>query len=103
MTGPDDTAATQTNATKGLAVSSSTRKPVRVLRKGPNSGGRGLYPACGYRYDGLYTVVGSVVVAGGRGKRDFWRFQLVRNAGQPPIDRNRPNKDEIAAYNSLTA
>ncbi|KAF8537673.1 PUA-like domain-containing protein [Trichophaea hybrida] len=99
-----DTAAQLTNATKTLIMAMSRRKPVRVIRKGPSENNR-LYPSIGYRYDGLYTVVGREIVKGRNGQRDFYRFKLVRNAGQADLAtvRNRPTPDEYAAYQALTS
>ncbi|KAF8250833.1 hypothetical protein K440DRAFT_659085 [Wilcoxina mikolae CBS 423.85] len=99
-----DTAAQLTNATKTLIMAMSRRKPVRVIRKGPSEKNR-LYPSIGYRYDGLYTVVGREVVKGRNGQRDFYRFKLVRNDGQVDLAtvRNRPTPDEYAAYQALTS
>jgi len=84
-------------------MSMTRQTPVRVIRKGPSDKNR-LYPAVGFRYDGLYTVKSREVVRE-RGKRDYYRFKLVRNDGQVPLDnvRNRPTRDEYAAYQAVTS
>ncbi|KAI5782752.1 PUA-like domain-containing protein [Geopyxis carbonaria] len=96
----DDHAPQLTNATKALTLSIATKKPVRVLRKGP--GGK-YSPAAGYRYDGLY-VVQSRAIVGARvsGERDFYRFHLIRMSNQAPIEKGRPTKAEYSAWLQLT-
>ncbi|KAI5848115.1 PUA-like domain-containing protein [Tricharina praecox] len=95
-----------TNATKSLIMSIRTGNPVRVIRRGPSPTSR-IYPSCGFRYDGLYTVTARTPVRARRdspGEHDFYKFTLVRNAGQPPLSnaRNRPTPAEYTAYHRLT-
>ena len=96
-----------TSATKSLIMSIHTRKPVRVIRRGPSPGSR-IYPSCGFRYDGLYTVTGRSLVRAKRNspdEHDFYKFTLVRNPDQPPLSeaRMRPTTDEYLAYNRLVS
>jgi len=95
-----------TNATKALIMSIHTRKPVRVIRRGPSATSR-VYPSCGFRYDGLYTATARSLVRARRNstdEHDFYKFTLVRNPGQPPLSdaRRRPTQAEYAAYSRLT-
>ena len=96
--GVGDAAPQMTNATKSLIMSLNKRNPVRVIRRGPNSG-RGLYPACGFRYDGLYRVVERIQ------GNDLCinRFKLIRLPDQPPLAqaRLRPTRDEYRMYKRI--
>lgn len=91
-----------TDATRSLETSRANQKPVRVIRKGP---GKGRFaPSCGYRYDGLYTVINSEVKRGENQESDFAIFWLVRIEGQKPLEeviRERPTEEEKQIFRKL--
>lgn len=67
---------------KALKISSSTKKPIRVVR-GYTLNSR-YAPAQGYRYDGLYEVVDARRMVGKTGFKTC-RFTFQRLPCQPPI------------------
>ncbi|OBZ72511.1 E3 ubiquitin-protein ligase UHRF1 [Grifola frondosa] len=69
---------------KALLVSSTTGRPVRVVRG--YSSHSDFAPAYGYRYDGLYRVVKAELVTGKSGFK-VCKFEFVRDEGQPQIPR----------------
>lgn len=87
-----------TNATKTLILSTKHRQPVRVLRSSKATGR--WAPSHGIRYDGLYDV-DSYAIKTGSDNKWFYQFVLTRRPGQPPIDRSRPTRVEIAAIHKI--
>lgn len=87
-----------TNATKTLILSTKHRQPVRVLRSSKTNSR--WAPAHGIRYDGLYDVDSYTIKTDTDNKR-FYQFVLVRQPGQPPIDRSRPTRVEIAVIHKI--
>lgn len=75
--------------------------PIRVIRSFNLAVTNPYRPERGYRYDGLYTVVGKQLV---RPENAVWRFLLRRLQGQNPIRCEkgsswaRPTVREIEAY-----
>lgn len=101
----NDTAAQLTKNTRLLMRSITTRRPVRVIRKGPGKR-NSYYPRCGFRYDGLYRVVSYNIESGSGGQRDFYQFHLVRCPGQVPLTdpsvAGHPSRSEYELYLELT-
>ena len=87
-----------TNATKTLILSTKHKQPVRVLRSSKSN--TRWAPSHGIRYDGLYDV-DSYAIKTGPDNKWFYQFVLTRRLGQPPIDRSRPTRVEIAALHKI--
>ncbi|KAF2791737.1 hypothetical protein K505DRAFT_280149 [Melanomma pulvis-pyrius CBS 109.77] len=92
-----------TDNTQRLIESYGSKLPVRVIRS-HNLSKKNIYrPVVGFRYDGLYEVVGYQHVNKEKGEI---RFNLKRCPGQHPIrfqdnTARRPTKFEIEAYHKL--
>ena len=86
--------------TKALLRSIESRRPVRVLR-GSGSKWQGA-PQVGFRFDGLYKVVSSKEVNNGDDGA-YIQFELVRLAGQSPIDRAKPTALQIDQFERIKA
>jgi hypothetical protein len=99
----DDTA---TDATIRMLESYKLRNPVRVLRSSNLALSNPYRPERGYRYDGLYRVIGYQLV---KQEGAVHRFQLVRLPGQNPIrsekgqPSSRPTQWEIQAHDKEVA
>lgn len=85
--------APSSQGTQALQASLVSGKPVRVLRAA--SGKSVFAPSAGLRYDGLYHVVSEHRPKNRKGGL-YEQYKLVREAGQPPIDLNRPSPRERA-------
>lgn len=57
-------------------------------------------PAKGIRYDGLYRIISEGIAKNVRGGA-YVRFKLLREAGQPDIDLNRPTQVEKDVFERL--
>lgn len=87
-----------TDSTQRMLESVHLPYPVRVIRS--FNGKNALYrPRQGYRYDGLYDVVGKQILDIGK---HHYRFKLVRVAGQDPVRYQglgaRPTAEELREY-----
>jgi len=101
----DDKTVQMTDGTRKLIMSWKNEKPVRVIRKGSPTIKAKWYPACGYRYDGLYSVKRATLVRGRRdGDRDFYQFSLERLMNQKLLEEIKriPDRDHKAAWGTLT-
>ncbi|KEF62249.1 uncharacterized protein A1O9_00221 [Exophiala aquamarina CBS 119918] len=77
-----------TSGTQALITSSRTKRPVRVFRSSRLADIVTHKPVQGYRYDGLYKVVGYEVL---KLDRQIYRFGMVRvENGQGPLRENLP-------------
>lgn len=77
-----------TPGTRALITSSRTKVPVRVFRSSRLADIVTHKPVKGYRYDGLYKVVGYEVL---KLDRQIYRFGMVRlEEGQGPLRENLP-------------
>jgi hypothetical protein len=81
------------------------KEPVRVIRSWNLDRKNPYRPLRGFRYDGLYDVVGYTVVDVTQAS---YQFHLVRCPGQPPIRHEdnaarRPTRFEIEAYDKEIA
>ena len=74
-------------ATKAMRVSCSSLRSVRVIRSGTAEGN--FAPSRGLRHDGLYLIESEALEKNKKGGV-YIRFKLVRCAGQPDLDLNRP-------------
>lgn len=82
-------------------LESVNNEPVRLIRS-HNAHSR-FSPEYGFRYDGLYNVVGSEELDPKGSTRQRHRFKLVRVGGQDPIrggsgPEKRPTMQEINEY-----
>ncbi|KAF2017914.1 hypothetical protein BU24DRAFT_449484 [Aaosphaeria arxii CBS 175.79] len=101
--GKDEIASENTNR---LVESVRFKNPVRVIRSSKLGPENPYRPTHGYRYDGLYDVVGYQIV---NPSNAVHRFHLVRRVGQDPLRYgdgmtnpvSRPTKREIAEYEKL--
>lgn len=97
--GKDDTATENTN--RLIESCTTVHEPVRVIRSSNLSPKDPYRPQRGYRYDGLYDVVGYKVVDKAKAGH---MFHLVRCKGQDPIryekdkPSTRPTIYEIERY-----
>lgn len=86
--------------TKAMILNHKNGQPVRLFRSS-NLGSK-FAPELGFRYDGLYSVVGFEVLDPPEEKRKRHRFRLLRCEGQDPIrsegPEKRPTKEEIYEY-----
>jgi len=74
--------------TRALITSSRTKIPVRVFRSSKLADIVAHKPVQGYRYDGLYKVVGYEVL---KLERQIYRFGMIRlTEGQGPLRENLP-------------
>jgi SAD/SRA domain len=89
----------ESRGAKLLLKSFETKKPVRVLRG--NTKWRGS-PYCGYRYDGLYEVVGKGTAKNDKSGMYTW-FELERLSGQDNIQKRIPKKAERDAEEKVAA
>lgn len=79
------------NDTRAMRTAMRLSKSIRVIRGfKANWPGR---PVVGYRYDGLYKIVGEKTEKNVNGGA-YVRFELRREPGQPAIDRSRPTPRE---------
>lgn len=77
--------------TQAMRTAYRLGKSLRVIRGfKANWPGR---PVCGYRYDGLYKIVGEKIEKNVRGGA-YVRFELRREGGQREIDRSSPTARE---------
>ena len=76
------TAAKPTACTQAMMRSIETGKPVRVIRSWQMCGIVGNRPVKGYRYDGLYKVIGKTAL---KERRQIWSFRLKRLGDQGPL------------------
>lgn len=101
----NDTAPQLTKNTRLLLKSIHTRKPIRVIRKGPGKK-NSFYPRAGYRYDGLYRAMNYEIKSGREGQRDYYRFRLERCPGQVPLTdpsiKGHPSRSEYEMFMELT-
>ena len=88
--GTDSTDGAITAPTKLLLESKDNGEPVRVLRS--HNLKSDFAPEVGFRYDGLYKVVGVENLDGAASVRQRHRFKLVRCEGQAPIRGQGPEK-----------
>ncbi|RMZ67517.1 YDG SRA domain-containing [Pyrenophora seminiperda CCB06] len=93
---------TPTDNTLHLLKSLETGNPVRVLRSHQLAKKNPYRPEKGFRYDGLYTVIGVNVTDR---EKAMHRFKLVRCEGQPEIryqgKSKRPTIWEVEAFEKL--
>ena len=68
--------------TRMLMTSIETKNPVRLIRSDKLPHINKYKPAQGYRYDGLYQVMGSELL---EEERQIYRFHLKRLEGQGPV------------------
>jgi len=91
----------RSNMTQSLHTSIANGNPVRVLRSSGYASSKAAYaPACGIRYDGLYSVVKVVERKNARGGL-YEQFQLVRRPDQKPLDevcRSSPTRKQASDY-----
>ncbi|KAL9092617.1 MAG: hypothetical protein Q9165_004421 [Trypethelium subeluteriae] len=96
----DDSCGTEATAnTEAMKTSVSTGKSVRVLRSHNMPANSRFRPTCGFRYDGLYTVLSQEILDA---ERAIHRFHLQRCEGQMPIrfegPAARPTNQEKREY-----
>jgi len=93
-----DAAQPRTDSTQKLITSMSRNKPVRVIRKGDPDNKKKWYPACGFRYDGLYLIKRAEKAEG------IYRFFLERQPGQKSLEavRKIPDRNHKMAWGKLT-
>ncbi|KAK8180812.1 PUA-like domain-containing protein [Phyllosticta citribraziliensis] len=101
--GTNSTDGKYTENTQSLILSVEDKKPVRVIRSHNIHKGASKYrPARGFRYDGLYDVVGYQVVDE---SKKACLFHMVRRPDQDPIRAEgkamRPTEEEIAEYDKI--
>ncbi|KAK4555770.1 hypothetical protein LTR86_006990 [Recurvomyces mirabilis] len=98
--GTDSTDGSVTEPTHRMLESEKSGKPVRLIRS--HNLKSDFAPEIGFRYDGLYKVVGNVNLDGVDSSRQRHQFKLVRLPGQDPIrgkePGKRPTEQEIKAY-----
>lgn len=87
-----------TQGTKALRTSALKKQAVRVIR-GKNDKMK-TAPKAGFRYDGLYEVVGEKELMNGKGGA-FIQFELQRLSNQPPIDKSRPDLEEQKVFQEI--
>jgi len=87
--GPD--ARKPTSATQAMMTSLRTGQPVRVIRSWKMCDIVKNKPRKGYRYDGLYRVIGKTAL---KEARQIWSFQLVRLGGQGRLRGFARNEDQ---------
>lgn len=87
--------------TKLLKTNIARRAPVRVLRSAGLPSGNRWRPARGFRYDGLYDVLGFEVLDARKG---IHRFRLKRQDGQDEIRCQglaaRPTAEDVSAFDA---
>ncbi|KAG0650202.1 hypothetical protein D0Z07_3312 [Hyphodiscus hymeniophilus] len=90
------------SGTKMLLRSIESSIPIRVLR-GHRTSWVGA-PPVGLRYDGLYQVVNSKeITTFEKGKaKAYCQFELVRLAGQAPINRAIPSAQQVRGFNQIS-
>jgi hypothetical protein len=90
-----------TEFTKHLLDSVNSGKPVRLMRSS-NLYGSKFKPSEGFRYDGLYDVVGEELLDP---DTHHYRFHLIRRKGQSPIRYQglgaRPTAEERKAWGKV--
>lgn len=88
----------KTAATALMFENITSKQPVRVVRSSKGKGSQ-YRPAQGYRYDGLYDVLGSTLL---NADKAHYRFHLKRQSGQDLIRWTgpgaRPTPEEIIAF-----
>ncbi|KAK3073985.1 hypothetical protein LTR53_003932 [Teratosphaeriaceae sp. CCFEE 6253] len=98
--GTDSTDGLVTEPTQRMLESEKNGKPVRLIRS--HNLGSVYRPDIGFRYDGLYTVVGHKNMDGAASTRQRHQFNLVRMPGQAEIrgtgPAKRPTEQEIKAH-----
>ncbi len=87
-----------TRGVKALRHSMSVQRPIRVIRS--SAGKSAFAPSCGYRYDGLYTIVREDLERNKLGGA-YLRFKLSRADNPASIDLSRPNQQERMAFARL--
>ncbi|KAF2839340.1 hypothetical protein M501DRAFT_934149, partial [Patellaria atrata CBS 101060] len=91
-----------TENTKRMVESAKGLEPVRVLRSHGLHKGNKYRPQKGFRYDGLYDVVGFQILDAAK---QVHRFHMKRREGQDPIrfegEEARPTLEEIGAYEAI--
>jgi hypothetical protein len=93
-----DAAAQRTDSTQKLVTSKNTQRPVRLIRKGCANIKKKWYPACGFRYDGLYLVQHAVFTG------SVYNFTLERVQAQKPLEglKRIPDRTHKLAWAELT-
>ncbi|KAF2470941.1 uncharacterized protein BDR25DRAFT_28376 [Lindgomyces ingoldianus] len=91
------------NTTRMIESCDTVKQAVRVIRSWNLNKSNPYRPVRGFRYDGLYTVVGYSLV---NADKAIYRFHLVRLSGQDPIRyednaARRPTRFEVAKYDDL--
>jgi hypothetical protein len=87
-----------TEGTAALQTSALNKNPVRVIR-GKNKMKKDA-PKEGFRYDGLYKVVAQEQLVNGKGGA-YLRFNLERLPVQPPVNKSRPNADDLKKFRAI--
>jgi hypothetical protein len=80
----------QKAGTKILLRSIENRKPIRVIRGSTRWDGA---PACGFRYDGIYSATESFIRENKLGGK-YYEFKLVRLPKQDPINKTIPTPQQ---------
>ena len=94
-----ETAGQATKNTMQMKLNITKRRPVRVLRSCKLQMSNPYRPSHGFRYDGVYDVIGFEVLDG---KKAMHRFKLVRQPGQDAIRYQglaaRPTAEDVREY-----
>jgi hypothetical protein len=92
------------NTTRMIETADAIHEPIRVIRSSNLPKKNNYRPTRGFRYDGLYYIVGYRVLDAAKAE---YQFHLRRCEGQDPIrwenkPSRRPTKWEIEEYDKLT-
>ncbi|KAF2177663.1 hypothetical protein K469DRAFT_602517 [Zopfia rhizophila CBS 207.26] len=91
------------NTQRMIETCDKVKQPVRVIRSWNLTKSNPYRPLRGFRYDGLYNVVGYQLQ---NAEKAIYRFKLIRVPGQDPIRyednrARRPTRFEIDEYDKL--